>query len=251
MSDFRVIEIESTPSTNSYAKHESGTDANRPVVFITDNQTAGRGQRGNSWESSPGLNLTFSLVVHPRFISPARQFELSMLVSVGVVNGLRGFVPDPERLKVKWPNDIYYGDRKLAGILIENSLGEATIERSVIGIGINVNQTEFLSDAPNPVSLKMLSGRDADRRTVLDSVVDNILEMIESYESDPEADELTYLYNGLLWRRDGELHTWRDVGQSADFEARLVDVAADGRLVLRTADGQTRRFLFKEVVAVL
>lgn len=248
---YRLVELPSAESTNTYAVRNvrnDGTDT--PVVVVTDRQTAGRGQRGNSWESEPGRNLTFSLVLFPVVMAPARQFELSMLVSVGILNALRRYEVADGRFSVKWPNDIYYGDRKIAGILIENTLGPASIERSVIGIGLNVNQRDFVSDAPNPVSLVHVTGAETDRHRLLDHVVDGILDMYESYIDDPEVDELTALYNRLLWRNDGRLHAWR-LPDGSVFEARLGGVAPDGRLTLVTADGESRSFLFKEVAAVL
>lgn len=251
MERFRTIELESTKSTNTYAKKlPIESDNSTPVIVTTDNQTGGRGQRGNSWESEPGANLTFSLVLYPRWMAPARQFELSMLVSIGIIYALRPYTDTPQWLKIKWPNDIYFGDRKLAGILIENSLGKSCIERSIIGIGLNVNQKEFHSDAPNPVSLCEITGADVDRRELLDKVTESILDMVESYESDPEPDELSFLYNNLLWRNDEGFHKWERPDGTV-FEAMLSGVDTDGRLRLRDTDGKTHTFLFKEVAAVL
>lgn len=246
---FKIVEVDSTASTNTYAATHC-TDGPEPVVVITDRQTAGRGQRGNTWESAPGANLTFSLVVYPRWMSASRQFELSMLVSVGIAGGLRPYVPEAASLKVKWPNDIYYGDRKLAGILIENSLSDNHIERSIIGIGLNVNQTEFLSDAPNPVSLRQLTDTEHGRRDILVAVVNNILDMIDTYADDPEVDELTALYNNMLWRNDRKEHTWR-MPDGTILRARIDRVDPDGRLHLTTAEGERKSFLFKEIAAEL
>lgn len=250
MERFRLLEVETTESTNTLAK-AMGADFKdaTPVVVITDNQTGGRGQRGNSWESEPGANLTFSLVLQPVWLAPAHQFELSMLVSVGIVNALRSVVP-PKPLSVKWPNDIYYGDRKICGILIENTIEGARIERSVIGIGLNVNQKEFRSDAPNPISLCHITGRATDRKELLDKVVDNILDMVDQYADDPEPDELTALYNGLLWRNDGRFHKWTEADGTV-IEAKIVGVNTDGRLTLQMPDGSEKSYLFKEVGAVL
>ena len=252
MSDkFRLIEIEKTPSTNDEAAALATAAGDRaPFVVITDNQTAGRGQRGNKWESAPGKNLTFSLVLFPDWMSASRQFELSMLVSIGIVNALRKYVDEPEWLKIKWPNDIYFGDRKLVGILIENTVSSGSIARSIIGIGINVNQSVFESDAPNPISLVHVTGFELDRKKLLGSVVENILEMVDAYADDPEIDELTALYNRLLWRNDGREHVWQRPDGSR-FKARIVNVEADGRLVLKPEDADPESFLFKEVAAVL
>ncbi len=249
---FKIIRLDSVESTNTYARSlDPDTADTTPLVVITDCQTAGRGQRGNSWESESGSNLTFSLVLYPRWMAPARQFELSMQVSIGIVNALRGYVDTPEWLSIKWPNDIYFGDRKMAGILIENSLGQASIERSVVGIGLNVNQKVFHSDAPNPISLSHATGFDIDRDTLLTKVVNGILDMVDSYESDPEPDELGALYNNMLWRHDGEFHRWQDTATGKVFSAVLEGVALDGRLTLLDHTGTLRTYLFKEVRACL
>lgn len=251
MKRYRLIEVESTGSTNTFAKSMAVEDGDTtPAVVLTRNQTEGRGQRGNYWESEPGSNLTFSLVVYPVWMSPSRQFELSMLVSIGLVNALRQYVDNPAWLKIKWPNDIYFGDRKIAGILIENTVNDACIERSVIGIGLNVNQKEFRSDAPNPVSLCHVTGFDVDCDKLLEKVVDNILDMIDSYESDPETDELCDLYNSLLWRADNAYHRWM-LPDGTEIEARLVNVDTTGRLRLADTAGDIHSYLFKEVTAVL
>ena len=252
MQQFRLVDLPQTESTNTYARTMPVEPSDTtPIVVTTDCQTCGRGQRGNSWESEPSKNLTFTLVVYPRWMSPARQFELSMLVSVGIVAALRPLVPEPEALTVKWPNDIYYGDKKLAGILIENSIGAASIERSLIGIGLNVNQTVFRSDAPNPVSLALIADHEFNRMEVLDDVVDNILDAINMYADDPEPDELAALYDSMLWRNDGQLHRWRDMATGRVFEARMTGVDIDGKLHLTESDGAEHEYLFKEVMAVL
>ena len=248
---FRLVDLPEATSTNTYATSNVRPDANNtPVVVITDNQTAGRGQRGNSWESQPGRNLTFSLVVFPVWMSPARQFELSMLVSVGIVNALQKFTDTPEWFRVKWPNDIYFADRKIAGILIENTIGSSAIERSVIGIGLNVNQLQFVSDAPNPISLIHVTGLELDRKKILDAVVESILDMIDTYADEPDVDQLTALYNSMLWRNDGRMHPWR-LPDGQRLEAAIVGVAPDGRLSLVDSKGDVHTYLFKEIAAEL
>lgn len=249
MARWRTLKLDSTESTNTAARSVGSQDC--PVVVLTDNQTAGRGQRGNTWESTPGMNLTFSLVVAPVFLHPSRQFELSMLVSVSLVQALRGFLPYPERLLVKWPNDIYYGDRKLAGILIENTVGPASIERSIVGIGLNVNQTVFYSPAPNPCSMAQIAAHAFDRDLVLDKVVTAILENTEAYAATPDVRNLCAGYAEMLWRGDGAYYKWRDTATATVFTAAIDNVAADGRLNLRRPDGSAVTYLFKEVQAEL
>ena len=122
------------------------------TVVSTYNQTAGRGQRGNSWESEPHKNLTFSVLLKPQHIIAREQFYISEIVSVAIVNTLRKYIID-QPIAIKWPNDIYVNDDKICGILIENTLSGYSISQSIAGIGININQQTFLSNAPNPISL--------------------------------------------------------------------------------------------------
>ena len=153
--------LDSCDSTNAVLA--SRPDAQHGTVVATRSQTAGRGQRGNSWEAEPGTNLTFSLLLRPQGFPAARQFELSMLVALGVadvLNSLFGRLGFRDlKARIKWPNDIYVGHKKIVGILIENQLSGAGIDRTIVGIGVNVNQTRFLSDAPNPTSVALLTGR--------------------------------------------------------------------------------------------
>lgn len=241
----KTIHLQTCGSTN--AELAKLHDAEPGTVVITDCQMSGRGQRGNSWESEPGKNLTFSLLLKPYAIGPAHQFELSMIVSIGIVNALRAYLPASQSPLIKWPNDIYVDNRKLCGILIENALDGPSISRAIVGVGLNVNQTRFTSDAPNPVSLSTLTGKTYDLDEVLAHVVDGITAMFSQYENDPEPDELKALYMQNLWRNDGALHAWTDLADGHVFEAAIADVATDGTLTLRLADGTTRPFLFKQV----
>ncbi len=181
-------------------------------------------------------------------ISAAAQFELSMIVALGVCDALTAATG--VQFKVKWPNDIYAGDRKVCGILIENSIEGSRIGRSIAGIGINVNQLKFISDAPNPVSLAMLTGRTFDLTKLLSDVCRTILARMSHYESDPCAAGLVHEYRGRLWRGSG-FYVWHDAASDSDFEAEIADVATDGMLTLRCPSGQLRRYAFKEVAAVL
>lgn len=144
----RIVWLDSCGSTNDALTEIDGAD--HGTVAVCRRQTAGRGQRGNKWESEPGKNLTFSILLCPD-IEARSQFEMSMLVSLAVADFIDA-VLGRRAAKVKWPNDIYVADGKICGILIENRLSGTMLERAVAGIGINVNQTVFRSGAPNPVS---------------------------------------------------------------------------------------------------
>jgi BirA family biotin operon repressor/biotin-[acetyl-CoA-carboxylase] ligase len=133
-------------------------------IVLADFQTAGRGQMGNSWESDAACNLTFSILFCPANISANNSFVISEMASLSVKYTLDLYISG---ISVKWPNDIYYQNRKIAGILIENTIERGRISKSIIGIGLNVNQTEFHSDAPNPVSMAQAAGRLFDRMAIM------------------------------------------------------------------------------------
>ncbi|MDR0546159.1 MAG: biotin--[acetyl-CoA-carboxylase] ligase, partial [Dysgonamonadaceae bacterium] len=175
-----IIRLNSIDSTNRYLNDlaaqqnlEEGTTA------ITQQQSAGRGQRGNSWESEAGKNLTFSTLLYPGFLPVSQHFLLSEAVALAVCDALNALLenlPLPHSFRIKWPNDIYYENRKIAGILIENELTGATIEHSIIGIGLNINQTQFSDTLPNPISLKQITGQNADLDGLLETVLKNIMQ---------------------------------------------------------------------------
>lgn len=151
-----IIRIRETASTNSYLLQLSNVQKlSEGTVVVTDNQAQGRGQGNHSWESEPGMNLTFSMILYPVFVEASDQFILSKAISLAVYDFIAQFVPD---VSVKWPNDVYVGDRKITGILIENFIEGAYLNKSIVGIGVNINQIHFLSHAPNPVSLRQLTG---------------------------------------------------------------------------------------------
>lgn len=241
-----IHRLQQTTSTSSYLRSEL-PDAPHGTVVTTHTQTAGRGQRGNSWEAEPGRNLTFSVMLRPDGADARSQYAVSEAVATAIASTLRPLVDRPELLTVKWPNDIYYGDRKLCGILIENTLTGLRIDRSIAGIGINVNQTEFLSDAPNPVSLKQLTGREYDLDRLLEDTVRAILEAVDALRQGHAETHRRYL--SMLWRREG-LHPYSTPAGEV-FMAEIADVAPTGLLTLRHADGTLSTHAFKEVTAIL
>ena len=238
------IHLEEARSTNSHLLAEAPSLPDRTVVY-TYCQTAGRGQKGNIWESEPGKNLAFSLLLKRPPVEVREQFCISEAVSVAICDCLSQFA---DGFKVKWPNDIYYNDQKICGILIENSLDGRQIAHSVIGVGINVNQTRFLSDAPNPVSLKQITGNDYDLDQLLHDVCQRIEEAVGAL-SDPSKN-LHGRYMQCLYRNDGQLHLWQ-LPDGTRFEAVIDHVAPDGMLTLRHADGTEHRYAFKEVKHII
>lgn len=217
-------------------------DAPEGTVVATHTQSAGRGQRGNSWEAEPGCNLTFSMLLRPVWLPIPRQFELSMVVSLAIADALSPYLPEP--CIIKWPNDIYCGLRKLCGILIEHKLSGSTIDRSIVGIGINVNQTTFVSDAPNPTSLALETGRSYDLSALLREVTDTIARYVDAYAANPQPEALRRRYMArLLWTAGA--HPFRDA--EGAFTAHITDVDVDGTLTLSNG----RRYAFKEVAFII
>lgn len=236
-----VTWLDSCPSTNSVLPPE----AVHGTAVAARTQTAGRGQRGNSWEAEPGRNLTFSLMLRPHAIEARNQFELSMLVALETASGIdRALAATPYRCTVKWPNDIYVGDRKICGILIENTLEGPRISRSIAGIGINVNQTTFRSDAPNPVSIAQLTGAETPLEPLLEDICLSITGAVRRYTAD-DRNTLLEEYRRRLWRGTG-VHPFRRPG-GGEFRAAIVGIDPDG--TLRLSNGGA--YAFKEVAFVL
>jgi BirA family biotin operon repressor/biotin-[acetyl-CoA-carboxylase] ligase len=210
------------------------------TVIQADYQTAGKGQRGNSWEAEPGKNLLFSFVFHPLFMEAHHQFVLSKMVALAMKETLSAYTPG---IRVKWPNDIYWNDRKLCGILIENQLDGSHLAQCIVGIGLNVNQKEFHSDAPNPVSLCQIVGHEVDRNEVLNS----FMQRVQSYYGNlihGEAELISTRYFEALYRTDA-LYPFSDA--QGEFTGRIRRVEEDGHLYIEDARGYLRRYTFKEV----
>ena len=242
-----VITLQSVPSTNTWTKNNAATLGHGDIV-VTADQTAGRGQRGNHWESEPGRNLTFSVFLHPVAIAPAQQFLISEIVSLAVASALRHNLPEAiaKNVAVKWPNDIYVGNSKIAGILIEHTISGAAIGHTVVGIGLNVNQERFISNAPNPVSMKMLSGQSHNLDTFMHEIASDIVRQVDAPR--PDATHTAYLES--LWRNDGCMHQFATPDGTV-FHASIVNVAPSGMLCLSTPDGTNLEFAFKEVAFIL
>ena len=168
-----IIYLSEVNSTNLYAsqlikdnKFSEGT------VVVAQNQTSGKGQAENKWVSENGKNLTFSVILTPVFLSAERQFLLSKIVSLSIIDFLNKFsILD---ISIKWPNDIYVGNKKIAGILIENSIKGLKYDTSIVGIGLNINQTQFSADIPNATSLKILLNKDFDLKECLNSLLEKL-----------------------------------------------------------------------------
>jgi BirA family transcriptional regulator, biotin operon repressor / biotin---[acetyl-CoA-carboxylase] ligase len=241
-----IIELKEADSTNSYA---SGLLINKPAegtVIIAHSQKKGRGRRGASWESEAGKNLTFSMILYPSFLDLKNQFFLSIVVSLGIYDYASSIINDTG-IKIKWPNDIYYNDKKLAGILIENTVKTEQIAGTVAGIGLNINQLCFLSDAPNPVSLKQITKQDHDLKKAFAKLV----KFIESRYLQLKAGQTIQLkkdYMDCLYRFN-EIHIYKVNGK--EIKGKITDVLTEGQLVVDTLDGQSKSFNFSEIQFVV
>ena len=230
----RHIHVEETTSTNTYIKGLA-LEADEMVVVSTLWQTAGRGQGVNRWESERGKNLLFSLMARPSFVAVQQQFALSMAGALAIKDVLDRFTPD---IRIKWPNDIYWRDRKISGTLIETSLAHGEISRFVYGIGLNVNQVQFVSDAPNPVSLAQITGKQVALMPLLDNIVEAFLAQWNFLKTG-QAHLIAARYNAALYRATG-FHRYSD--KQGAFDAELVGVETNGIITLRDRQGQLRTY---------
>ena len=243
--DLRMFD--SLESTNKYCELLDLSQVGEFTVVCAREQTAGIGQRGNCWHSEAGMNLTFSLVLKPVFLSFENQYELTKAVSLGIVDALRTLLPDGEAVKIKWPNDIYIGLRKVCGVLISNRVAGRCLSASVVGIGLNVNETEFPEWIPNPVSLKQVMGRELPLERVLESVVEGVAMRYSQLKGSSAGgnallDE-AYL-SSLLFR--GVERPYLYLGRGV--RATIQGVNRFGHLELLTSDGEALVCQLKELV---
>lgn len=239
----RVLRLESADSTNTWVAENEGSLTSPSLVYAVT-QRAGRGQRGNSWESEPGKNITASLIFHPENFPACSQFQISEAVALALIDYLKSKGVDA---KVKWPNDIYAGDKKICGILMEHVVMGKNISRTIAGFGINLNQEEFISDAPNPVSLIQLTGKPY----VLEKEVDEVASFLENRITGITEKEIHSEFCRNLWRHDGCLYKFLDRKRNEKIEAEIESVGQDGILTLKISGGEKREYAFKEIEFVL
>lgn len=242
---YSLILLDETSSTNEYA---SNLLKNQVVENFTTVsafwQSMGKGQKGSSWESEAGKNLTFTIVTHPEFLPVSRHFMLSIIVSLAVTDFLSKETVD---FRIKWPNDLYHKKNKIGGILIENSISGAYFRDSLAGIGLNLNQLVFRSDAPNPVSLRMLTAREYNREDCLDKIVKYYINRFEELRHEKFHQLQETYYSRLLGYEEFLLYE----AKGKKFEARITEVKETGELGLTTREGVKSFFDFKEVRLLL
>lgn len=238
-----VIRLGKTDSTNNYfLSHPQ--DEHRMMLAVAEHQSAGRGQGGNHWESEEGKNLLFSVLIHPRMVPIRQQFLLSMMGGIALKMVLSKYA---DHISLKWPNDIYWNDCKISGTLIETTISGGHIENCILGVGLNVNQTQWTSDAPNPISLAQILGAPQDREQLLEEIIKAFSNTYSLIENGHYTD-IAALYHDALYRAHG-FHSYRD--SEGTFEAALVEVEDDGRLILRDREGRIREYFFKEIEFII
>ena len=240
-----IIVLNEVESTNNYANQLILSDtAEEGTIVLTQFQKKGRGQFGNQWESEAGKNMLATIILYPQFLNAEKQFVLSKIVSLSLVELLKN---KTDNFSIKWPNDIYVGKNKIAGILIENSIKGSKLFSSLLGIGLNLNQEEFLSDAPNPISLKQITGEEYDIENVAVKILKSILKWYKRIEID-NFHEIDSAYFSHLFR-NGE---WAKYSKDGNvFEAKIIGIGKFGQLQLEKRDGTVEEFMFKEVEFIL
>lgn len=244
----QVLEFEQLASTNDKAKELlKEQEVSEGTIIKAIHQFAGRGYASNTWESAPGKNVTASWILKPDFMAPHHQFRLTQMLSLALKNTVDHWLGSGFVTTIKWPNDIYLDNRKIAGILVENSIMTDKIKHAVCGIGLNVNQEIFVSDAPNPVSMHQATGKEFP----VDEIISTLSEKISYWYNCLRTEKNTFVldaYHNALFRRNTKAKFF--AGEDR-FEGIITGTDSWGRLIIETARGETRLFDFKEVGFIL
>ena len=249
---YSLVKLDETDSTNGQIRKWADShpcaigQVSSPIAVLTaDYQTAGRGQGENTWESERGKNLLFSILIHPTSVPLRSQFMLSMMGALALHEALRNYLP--EGLSLKWPNDIYWNDKKISGTLIETTILRGHIKDCVFGVGINVNQMSFSEVLPNPISLCQIVGHEVDRTELLRVVMESFKKYFNLIEEGGYAD-ISAMYHESLYRKQ-VFYAYKD--QDGLFEGAIVEVEDDGHLVLRDKMDRIRRYALGDVKFVV
>ena len=239
---FRFLHLEKVVSTNTYLQEISEPERARCVVYA-DEQTAGKGMGTNVWESEPGLNLTFSMGMDMSFLKAADQFLLSQAVPLGLLDVLDAWLPSDE-LFVKWPNDLYFGNRKLCGILINSTIHGMDMGVSVVGVGLNVNQMCFQDWPTHPISMKMVLKEEVALEPLLKQLVAAVDRRAQQLRSPEGREKVKNEYLLRMYR----YHQWGGFETRNGFAKLYVDgIDEFGRLVVSDECGTTQVFDIKEI----
>jgi len=241
----RIVKLDSVESTNDYVsgllkkmKPEEGS------IYSSLFQSAGKGIGQNTWESKKGMNLLFSLILYPSFLPVEDQFLISKAVSLGIANYIQAKI---NNIKIKWPNDIYCKDNKIAGILIENSIKGSNLNSSIIGIGFNLNQEEFKSDAPNPISLHQITNKTYSIDQEIVKIRTNIRFFYDKLKAG-KFEEINHEYLKCLYRFN-EVHVFKTGNEI--FKASIIGINKYGHLQLKTENNEIREYGFKETEFII
>ncbi len=236
-----LIILSETDSSNNYAiRLIRNNRAVHGTAVMARWQNSGKGQRGRSWVSQADMNLLASIILFPDFLAGARQFYLSKITSLAILEFLEH---ETTGVSIKWPNDVYCGNEKICGILIENMIQGDRIFASVIGIGLNLNQVEFSSELPNPVSLKMITGKYYTATGVLESLRQILFRLYARLE-EGYYKEIDDKYLASLYRK-GEWHWYRE--RDRIFEARITGIGPYGQLISEERSGKISEYMFGEI----
>jgi len=241
-----ILELSRVDSTNGYANQLLNQgELDEGTVIWAHEQFAGRGQHDNHWISEAGKNLTFTVVIKPLFLAPDQQFLLNKAVALGVVDFVRNSlgVNSSPGISIKWPNDIYIHDKKAGGILIEHKIMGSVLVTSLAGIGININQTEFASHLPNPVSLIHLLREEMELREALLVLCGFIDQRYVTLRNSGSTNlDLDYHHCLLGFEQ------WRYFSCSGDrMEGKITGVDNIGRLLVESRTGEVLHFNHKEI----
>jgi len=239
-----IIHLDSIDSTNNFLKERIHDYPCGDVAVFAREQTAGRGNGANSWHSEAGENLTFSFLVHPKNLPPADSFVLSEAVALALAEALSAWISE-ERIKIKWPNDIYIVPQglKLSGTLIETVMSAGCIQTAIVGVGLNVNELSFPEELPNPVSMAQIVGH----KVPTSEVADAVLKAFEKYYGKLEGGnfaEIRAMFHSKLYLLGIEADFADSKGE---FRATIKGVAPNGQLILIDSEGKTRKYGFKEI----
>ncbi|MCI1786045.1 MAG: biotin--[acetyl-CoA-carboxylase] ligase [Bacteroidales bacterium] len=254
-----IIWLDRTDSTNNEAKRHI-SDLDNLSVIAAVHQTAGRGQRGNVWKSAEGQNLTFSMILKfakkngtetegkrlPR-LAVKDQFSISEMTTVSITEYLASAGINA---KIKWPNDIYVGDKKICGILIENTVSDDDVDSSIVGIGLNMNQVSFPAGLMNPVSMTNITHCTYDIRDSLVKLLHTIMNNLKNLADETGRNGLLEKYKSSMYGINENRH-YRDCLKGYEFEGKIKGISDDALLIVEMPDGTSNKYAFKEISYII
>lgn len=244
---FSIIHIPVLDSTNNYIqKLDENENLPEGTIITADEQLKGKGHGKNSWESVKGQNLLFSLLLKPQFIDAGQQFLITEIISIALTRFLKTIIIE-DKIHIKWPNDIYVDDKKIGGILIQNTIRGSQFDHTIIGIGLNINQKKFSKSIPNPVSLAQITGLNYKIEEILQDLLVHINNLYTQSCSIEYRQELREEYYNNLYRHK-EWSTFKD---GKEFRAMITGINDYGQLRLKLESGEIKEYGFKEVEFVI